>query len=707
MSFLTPLFLLGALAVALPVVFHLIRRTTRQRTRFSSLMFLEPSPPRLTQRSRLEHILLLVLRCAAVCLLALAFARPFFRRAVPSVAPSAAGRLVVLVDSSASMRRGGLWAEAREKAESVLRQTAPADQAAVFTFDRQMTPVMSFEQWNAAAPGQRVALATGKLAAVAPGWSGTHLGRALIEAAELLADAAGKPAAGPGRIVLISDLQEGSRLEPLRGYEWPKNVAVSVVSLKSRPGSNASLQWLAEPDDAPVQAAAAVRARVNNAADSRRDQFRVGWARAEGRTFAGAPIEVYVPPGQSRVVALPLPVVQGDRAGSNAPVAAAGQPSPPPGSDRILLQGDDEDFDNTVFVVPPETERLSVLYCGGDSEKDPAQPLYFLRRAFQETRRQAVQVAVCPPAPAAGLAAATFFVVAGPLPEALAAAVRQQVTAGKTVLIALRAGASSARALAALLGLERPAIEEASLKDHAILGEIDFRHPLFVPFADPRFSDFSRIHFWKYRRLDAATIPSARVLARFDTGDPALVEVPLGHGRALVLTSCWDPEDSQLALSTKFVPLLYAILESSGAPAPVPAQYQVGNTVPLAKAGATVRTPDGSVIHLDAGQTNFSTTVTPGIYTLPSAQPPRRFAVNLDATESRTTPMSADEFERLGVPLARQERAVALEAQRKVRLQDAELEGRQRLWRLCLLAALGVLLVETWLAAKTTKRGVR
>ena len=82
MSFLAPLFLFGALAIGLPVLFHLIRRTTRERTIFSSLMFLQPTPPRLTRRSRLEHILLLLLRCLVLCLLALGFARPFFKQAV-------------------------------------------------------------------------------------------------------------------------------------------------------------------------------------------------------------------------------------------------------------------------------------------------------------------------------------------------------------------------------------------------------------------------------------------------------------------------------------------------------------------------------------------------------------------------------------------------------------------------------------------------
>ena len=66
MNFLAPLFLLGGLAIAGPIIYHLVRRTTRDKTLFSSLMFLLPSPPRLSKRHRLEHILLLILRCAAL-----------------------------------------------------------------------------------------------------------------------------------------------------------------------------------------------------------------------------------------------------------------------------------------------------------------------------------------------------------------------------------------------------------------------------------------------------------------------------------------------------------------------------------------------------------------------------------------------------------------------------------------------------------------
>ncbi len=60
MSFLTPLYILGALAIAAPIVLHLIRRTPKGEVPFSSLMFLAPTPPRLTRRSRLDNILLLL-----------------------------------------------------------------------------------------------------------------------------------------------------------------------------------------------------------------------------------------------------------------------------------------------------------------------------------------------------------------------------------------------------------------------------------------------------------------------------------------------------------------------------------------------------------------------------------------------------------------------------------------------------------------------
>src|SRR5688572_32875419 len=118
MSFLAPLYVAGLLAVSLPILFHLIRRTPRGRQDFSSLMFLAPSPPRITRRSRLNNIVLLLLRAAALALLAFAFARPFLRRdAAMDVAQTPGRRLAIVVDTSASMRRGDLWRQATTQTE--------------------------------------------------------------------------------------------------------------------------------------------------------------------------------------------------------------------------------------------------------------------------------------------------------------------------------------------------------------------------------------------------------------------------------------------------------------------------------------------------------------------------------------------------------------------------------------------------------------
>jgi hypothetical protein len=706
MNFLAPLFLLGGLAVALPVIFHLIRRTTRERKSFSSLMFLMPSPPRLTRRSRLEHLLLLLLRCGVLGLLALGFARPYIKKALDIAQPSGtAKRTVLLVDSSASMRRANLWADARARAESIVRDASPVDQIALMTFDRQIHELVNFDEWNRTPAGERVALAVRKLSETAPGWSSTHLGEAIINAAETLADTRGNAVTGPRQIIVISDLQEGSRVEQLQGYEWPKGIEVSVEPIKARRVSNAGLQLVTETDDGSTKEATSVRVRVANSADSKMDQFKVGWAAADGHTFAAQPINVYAPAGQSRIVAIPL--ITNALAGMKA--------------DRIILQGDEEDFDNTVYVIPAQQSTMSVLYLGTESEKDPHQPLYFLQRAFQETRRTAVRVVQGGTNQVWSLA-----VVTEAISDNAAKSLHDDVANGKSVLCVMK-DEKIASTVAQLLGVERLIVHEAQVRNYSMLAEIDFRHPLFAPFADPRFSDFTKIHFWKYRKLDTRDLPNSRTLAKFESGDPALLEVPVGKGKVFVLTSGWQPEDSQLALSTKFVPLLYAFLEEGGAVAPPAAQFYVGDNVPLGpnEGGSVVHTPDGSELRLSPGEAIFSQTMAPGIYTLrtenrradsPSTSRPgqpsevlltkegRELAVNLDAAESRTAPMPLDELERLGAPVIHQPTVASHEAERKVRLRSTELEERQKLWRWFLLGTLGVLLAETWLAGRTARK---
>ena len=680
MNFLTPLFLIGGLAIAGPIIFHLIKRTSRERRLFSSLMFLLPTPPRLSKRSRLEHLLLLLLRCLALGLLALGFSRPFFKQ-TPLDDPTAVQpkRIVVLVDVSASMRRTGLWAAARERVEATLGNVSAVDQIALYTFDRAATPLLPFEEWNRTPATDRAALAKARLAAVSPGWSGTQLGTALITAAEALAESDGKQFPGPRQIVLVSDLQAGSRIETLQAYEWPKNVTLTVEAVKASRPTNAGLQLVAESADTSRAAETLVRVRVSNSADAQREQFKLGWTQVSGTgesVFVGKPIDVYVPPGQSRVIALPII-------------------KDTPGLDRIELKGDDEDFDNVVWVIPPGQQRLNVLWLGNDEPANPRQPLFFLRRALSDTPRLGVSVVarnstaqVLPE----DVANASVVFVSDALSAAQAGALRAQALAGKTLVFAPKSAAAAAT-LGALIGREGVAMTEVTPTNYAMFAEIDFKHPLFAPFADPRFSDFTKIHIWKYRKLDAASIPDARVLARFDSGDPAVIEAALGKGRLFVLTTGWQPDDSQLAVSTKFVPLLWSLLELGGGVSAAPAQWFVGDTAPLPSGPAGTEQTEQDV--------RFTQ---PGIREVKIGERTVRFAVNVDANESRTAPLGADELERLGVPLTPAETKPVVTGDSKIVLQGVEAESRQKLWRWFIAATLAVLLVESALAGWTARK---
>ena len=674
MNFLTPLFLIGGLAIAGPIIFHLIKRTTRERTVFSSLMFLMPTPPRLSKRSRLEHLILLLLRCLALGLLALGFSRPFFKETPlddpTSVQPR---RIVVLIDVSASMRRTGLWAAARDRVEATLAKVAPVDQVALFTFDRNAVPLLPFDEWNRTAPSDRIAMAEARLATVAPGWGGTQLGTALITAAEALAETEGRQTHGPREIVLVSDLQAGSRLDALQAYEWPKGVTLVVEPVKARSTTNAGLQLVADSPDTSRAADPVIRVRVSNSADAKREQFKVGWSRpaGTGQFTLSDGIDVYVPPGQSRVVAVPVP--------KNAA-----------GLNRIGLTGDDDDFDNTVYVIPPAQQRVGVLWLGNDAPEDVRRPLFFLRRAFSDTPKLAVKVTVrntsaqLMPDDVDG---ASVIFVTDLLPAAQAAALHTQVLAGKTVVFVPKA-AASAPTLAALVGRDTVALTDATPTTYAMFGEIDFKHPLFAPFADPRFSDFTKIHVWKYRKLDPATVGEARVLAKFDSGDPIVTEVPVGKGRVFVLATGWQPDDSQLSVSTKFVPLLWSLLELGGGTITGPVQYYVGDTAALPP---------------EAAEKEIRFTE-PGIREVKAGERMLRFAVNLDGNESRTAPLAPDELERLGVPLALTTPAKPMSADSKIVLQGREAENRQKLWRWFIAATLAVLLVESALAGWTARK---
>src|SRR5260221_11167873 len=107
MAFLTPFFLAGLGAIAVPVLIHLIQRERKRVIEFPSLMFVRRIPYQSVRRRRIRHWFLLLLRAAAIALIAAAFARPFLQqRAAANPTSGGARDVVIPLDQSAGQGYG-------------------------------------------------------------------------------------------------------------------------------------------------------------------------------------------------------------------------------------------------------------------------------------------------------------------------------------------------------------------------------------------------------------------------------------------------------------------------------------------------------------------------------------------------------------------------------------------------------------------------
>jgi hypothetical protein len=300
-----------------------------------------------------------------------------------------------------------------------------------------------------------------------------------------------------------------------------------------------------------------------------------------------------------------------------------------------------------------------------------------------------------------------LMVVTRKVSASLAAAAKTYAERGGTLVLVPPDQEAAAVIPIVLDDVELAPAKTGEAADYMLLGEIDFTHPLFVPFANPRYNDFTKIHFWKHRSLTLRLEAATKSAAKFDNGEPAILDRSLGQGRVVVFASSWHPEESQLALSSKFVPLVGALLDQAcGSTAPL-AGVVVGQAVelPLGKTETPIfiHKPDGSEAAIGAGVKAFAETDQPGIYSIGSGASEQRFAVNLAAAESNTAPMDLEQLDQLGVKtgtvLTRKEELDRIRQQR-----DTELESRQKIWRWLIIGVLGLLILETVWAGRAARQ---
>jgi hypothetical protein len=702
LSVLAWVFGLGALAIAAPILFHLIRRTPKGETEFSSLMFLKPSPPTLTRRSRLENLFLLFLRALALALIAFAFMRPFFPSSNSLSSVEVANRRVaILLDTSASMQREGLWEAAQAKVESVLDELEDGDDVSLFLFDQNVRELVPFANGVDAQSTDRASLVRKAAKESKPTWARSDLGRAMVMVADRLDvwrdQMKEKEDAKVAKlqIVVISDLQKGTKVDALQAYQWPSAVFTKFESVQPEKTANATVQLLNSSEE-DEKGSARIRVvnsgELGNGQESSNDQFSVTLQdELEKQTYD--PIDFYVPAGTSRVIKVdPEDVVD---------------------ATRFSVSGDGESFDNTFYAVPSEQLKLDVVYLGKDQPNDPDQPQFYLKSALVESSTRLPVVRAFQPGDSMirTKQKPALAVVASSMTQDQANEVDDYLAQGGLVLVLLtdpETTDSTTRWTGATATDGNDGTRRQ--REYQMLADIEFSHPLFQPFNNARFNDFTKIRFWKHQPVELDE-DSVDVIAVFDNDAPAIWQRKIGAGTVITMATSWQPDQSQLALSSKFVPLINGLVEMGAGISEMPRSLLVGNPIqlpPSKTAETNTRTlvkPDGTRETILVGQTEFVETDLPGIYRLVdgSNAGELKFAVNLDRAESETAVIPVEQIELFNVKVGEQQTASSELSQLRD-MKDREIEGQQKIWKWLIVVAIVLLIVETWVAGRAADK---
>ncbi len=286
---------------------------------------------------------------------------------------------------------------------------------------------------------------------------------------------------------------------------------------------------------------------------------------------------------------------------------------------------------------------------------------------------------------------------------------KEWLASGGRILFAA-SSAEQSTILYELIGQTPQSVAEADVIDYSMLNSVDFTHPVLAPFNDPRFADFSKLRFWKHREFDIQSLPEHRTLASFENGSPAIFEFQVEAGRLIAFAAGWNRTDSDLAVWSKFVPMMNGLLEYLGGQRNFRPVYYVGDQIGLKEFGfseqeALLKTPSGVTISLTQDEPLLIEI--PGIYSIGlsaeelSKPDSVRFAVNLPPDESKTDPLSMDLFRSAGVPVASAsslKNTPQPDAATERQLMNRELESKQQLWKWLLVAAICILLFESALA---------
>jgi len=554
-NFLYPAFLLGALAVAIPIVLHFLRRDVAPDVPFTAVRLLQKSPVERSRRRRLRDLLLLAARVTALLLLATAFARPY----ASGAEAAAAGLRIVAVDRSFSMGAPGRFARAMEIATAAINETPFGERVAVVGFD---------ERADVVAPPGSAADARSALQTLAAGSGGTRYGAMLIKASELATG-------GAATLVVVTDLQRAGWEGDSTAHAPPSmKIEVRATDVAADNLAVAALGF----DDG------AVSASVRNTSSRPRDGLVL--LSHNGRAVARAPFKV----GAETTVEVSFPWKPAATGTLTATIEdPAGFPA-----------------DNSRYTALRGPSAPSVMVV--TSNTAPGQYLFrALEAAAGETSGNLTAQSITAEQIAgsrSSMAAQSAMVVLSTrnLDRPARDAIVEFVTAGGGLLLVASPDVDPS-IVSAMFGWSGGAVSLDPAGRQSSLTATDLRHPIFRPFGSLA-ANLGQVRFqqaWRVR-ADGWQVP-----ARFDDGSAAVLERAVGSGKIVLFASDVDRRWNDFPLHPAFVPFVVeAVRYVSARPAPAD-EFLVARVPAGARAEPGIQQVNGRTIAVNVDARESST----------------------------------------------------------------------------------------------------
>jgi hypothetical protein len=600
-TFAAPALLGGLLFAAVPIVVHLIGRRSAPTIPFAPHDFLADVVQRLARREKIRQLLLLLLRIAAVVLLALALATPGYRAFVQATA--SADTLIVL-DASASMgyqlHGDTLLSRAKNETVSILSARGEGLALVVVAGD-DVTPL-------AASPtADRTALKDA-VRQTALAQRGIDLAQAVRRGLELYGDR-------PVDLFVVSDLSAnaftGSGV--LNGQKVQSFHLIDAAERKQpEPLGNMSIASMrtSRVADGGYQVVVSVRNFGGAPAQAELRLTLDGAARARGF--------LDIPPGGAVDKEFQLADVQ-------------------PGEHRgeVTIASDGDGFasdDRAPVALDVFAEPKVLLVDGAPHSVSYRDELFYLERALQ-TAEPPVQFSTITGDDLAQTKLEGFGVIVLanlPAPSAgVASALSEFVARGGGLLIGLGDNVDFEKYNAALGAIlparlrDQWAVADPHAADapaHALgLTDIDWNHPALRRFERSVGAAFQQSRTYRHFFVEAQDLGKTAQLMRFSSGAPALIE----RNHVVLWLSSLDRDFSDLAIRPPFSPLMAQLVRYlGGSLRAVPDEAAVAGeridlALPVGVAQAWARrVAGGQALAVPSPQLRFSQ---PGLYALYSS----------------------------------------------------------------------------------------